>query len=161
MNKVDWLLERINWHKNYVKGFSNDLKPLLSFKNKYLLPPIYHEFYEKIGVGEIGSDSIKGQGYCVVNLFEPDFINSDHPSWDDIFDNHLSSEWFNGKETSKCKDILLLGHDVDRNWFGFDIVKKTLVNQREEKYLDTKDIVDYVKSIMLSVEEYQSIFYPN
>ena len=53
MNKVDFLLERICWHKNSGKGFSNDLKPLLSFKNKYLLPPIYQEFYEKIGIGSI------------------------------------------------------------------------------------------------------------
>ena len=126
MNKVDYLLQRINWHKNSGKFFSNNLHPLLSYKHNHLLPPIYQELYKKIGIGDIDSNPIIGEGYLIISITEPEFYY-DHPDWNNDFDGYdildSSDKWFNSNQTSQRKDVLLLGKDVDRQWFGFDFKK--------------------------------------
>jgi hypothetical protein len=165
MNKVDKLLDRINWHKN-SGGFSNNLKPLLNFKYKHLLPSIYQEFYEKIGIGEIGSDSDISDGYLIVRISEPEF-HLEHPDWDAACDgwddtsNKKSNIWFNSEKTSKRDEVLLLGHDVDRQWFAYDINKNIFVSQWDDaKRWKMEDLVSYVEYIIHSNEEYKGIKFP-
>ena len=163
MNKVDKLLDRINWHKN-SGGFSINLKQLVNYQYKHLLPSIYQEFYEKIGIGHIGSDSSGiGSGYKIIEISEPEF-HLEHPDWDANFDGwgdtpNKSNVWFNSEKTSKRDEVLLLGNDVDRQWFGYDINKNIFVSQWDDaKRLE--DLVSYVEYIIRSSEEYNGIKFP-
>ena len=134
MSEVEKLAKRLE------DSFSNNLNyncvfhPLKSHPNFNRLPDVIVEFYEKIGVGSLGSS------FLYFNINEPNFFDKESENF--IFYIASEYEYFNSDFDSKLEDVLLIGHDVYTNWFGFDVRLNKFIRQDDKQEIDIVDILN-------------------
>lgn len=126
------------------------LSPLQECTELTLLPGIYQEYFLRIGVGTVGTGATPGDGYLVFEVCAPTFCT--HPNQTVYgYDPDDEFAFFDYEHKHRSLDVLLLGTDVDMQWFGYDITKGnarfvTCWNNQFDR--DTTDIVSYLRDIL-------------
>lgn len=134
MNKVEKLAKRL------ADSFANNLDyncvfyPLKSHPNFNRLPNVIIELYQKIGVGSLGSS------FLYFDINEPNFFDKENEDF--IFYMASQYEYFNSDFNSKLEDVILIGHDVYANWFGFDVRLNKFIRQDDKQEIDIVDILN-------------------
>lgn len=142
MTKVDILAKRIKDSFENNDDYNCVFEPLIDHTNYIYLPDIIKEFYIKIGVGSLGC------GFLFFDINEPYFLdnkNEDHLA----FYFSPDYEFFNDELNSKLVDVILIGHDVNARWFGYDIKLNKFIVQWE---VDVKD--DIIDLLNMYIDNY-------
>jgi len=159
INRIQELRARLSWHADNA-GFTNNLTPTDGFKHSESLPQDYCEFVKLVGTGEIGSGT-GPDAFLIHSVSTPEFYHS-HEDWGIEFDG--AGPFFDIDNKHLLDNILIIGHDVDREWIGYDIrsngseVIACLNNQADRK---TGNFVSYIESVLAQYENYLEIDYPS
>ncbi len=143
MTKVEILAKRIEDNFTHNLDYNCVFHPLESHPNFSYLPDIIKEFYIKIGVGSLG------RGFLYFDINEPNFINEANDELSSYFTPHY--EFFNDDLNSKLENVIIIGHDVDARWFGYDIKLNKFIVQWE---VDDKD--DIIDLLNMYIDNYPS-----
>ena len=90
-----------------------------------------------------------GRGFLYFDINEPNFINEANDELSSYFTPHY--EFFNDDLNSKLENVIIIGHDVDARWFGYDIKLNKFIVQWE---VDDKD--DIIDLLNMYIDNYPS-----